>query len=216
LIWFGFDGTDEWKGRRDALIKTIQTNPKAPYVYCNIAVGSEPLYDWVLEPRALANEVNSVRAKLAQYGVKTTISEMPYGYQTHGGAPEVLQAIDFVEANVLPFFDGSATTGDRAWGMVNWSLDFFRQNAPGKRIVMTQTGWPSDTSVWKANNPTAVASVWSEKAYFDLLDSKCEEFRWNGGVGWFAQIWSDAQLGGWGILDWNGNKKFDFAPRITC
>lgn len=65
-----FEGTDEWKGRRDALVKTIQTNPKAPYVYRNIAVGSEPLYDWAIEPWALANEINSLKAKLSPFGIK--------------------------------------------------------------------------------------------------------------------------------------------------
>lgn len=39
-------------------------------------------------------------------------------------------------ANILPFFDDKATNGGNAWGVVNWSLDFFRQRAPGKRIVM--------------------------------------------------------------------------------
>lgn len=48
-----------------------------------------------------------------------------------------------VQANVLPFFDGQATWGGNAWGVVNWSLDFFRQRAPGKQIRMV-SGPPID------------------------------------------------------------------------
>lgn len=216
LVWFGWDNPNDWKWRMDALVKTILTNPKAPWVVRNVAVGSEPLFDWALDPDSLATQIYSLRQKLSIYGIKTTISEMPYGFQIHNNAPQVFKAIDFVEANILPFFDGSATTGGNAWGMVNWSLDFFRQNAPGKQIRMTQTGWPSNDSVWKANTPTAVASVASQKAYFELLDSQCRNFKDNGRVGYFYHIWSDAQLNGWGLLDWNGNPKFQFNPRTAC
>ncbi|KAK4046943.1 hypothetical protein OIV83_005734 [Microbotryomycetes sp. JL201] len=215
LIWFGWDDPNAWKWRRDALINTIKTNPKAAWVIRNVAVGSEPLFDWALSPWDLSQAVYNVRSQLAEFSIPVTVSEMPYGYQIHNNAPEVFKAIDFVSGNILPFFDGSATTGDRAWGMVQWSLDFFKQNSGGKRVVMTQTGWPSDDSVWKANTPSAVASVWSEKAYFDLLDSQCWYFKQNNQA-WFAQIWSDQQLGGWGVIGWDGRPKFNFKPRTSC
>jgi exo-beta-1,3-glucanase (GH17 family) len=217
LVWFGWDNPNDWKWRMDALVKTITTNPRAPWVVRNVAVGSEPLFDWALDPDSLAAQIYGLRQKLSMYGIKTTISEMPFGYQIHNNAPQVFKAIDFVEANILPFFDSGATTGANAWGVVSWSLDFFRQNAgPSKQIRITQTGWPSDTSVWKANTPTAVASVASEKSYYDLLDSKCQYFKDNGRIGYFAQIYADYQLGGWGILDYNGNPKFQFKPRTFC
>lgn len=47
-------------------------------MYRNIAVGSEPLYDWALEPWALANEINSLKAKMAPYGIK--ISESSFAF----------------------------------------------------------------------------------------------------------------------------------------
>jgi hypothetical protein len=39
----GFDGTDEYKGRLADLVSVIQTNPVAPYVIRNIAIGSVQL-----------------------------------------------------------------------------------------------------------------------------------------------------------------------------
>ncbi|KAM0746989.1 hypothetical protein T439DRAFT_293419 [Meredithblackwellia eburnea MCA 4105] len=215
LVWFGFDGDDMWKTRMAGLVSTIKNNVKAPYIFRNIAVGSEPLFDWVMSADDLAVQVNNLRSQLSYYGIQTTISEMPYGFQSQGDAPAVFKAIDLVEGNVLPFFDGSATTGGNAWGVVSWSISYFQSKAPGKVIRLTQTGWPSNQNVWKANTASAVASVSSEKAYFNLLDSKCTTLKgW--GVGWFAQIWSDDMLDGWGILDWNGNPKFTFAPKTAC
>jgi hypothetical protein len=40
-----------------------------------------------------------------------TVSDMAYGYQSHGGAQDVLDAIDLVDAHMLPFFGGAASTG---------------------------------------------------------------------------------------------------------
>ena len=51
-----FDGTNEWMGRRDALINTVKTNPLAPYVIRSIDVGSEPLYDCELYNTALVDK----------------------------------------------------------------------------------------------------------------------------------------------------------------
>ncbi|KAJ7646447.1 hypothetical protein DFH06DRAFT_1283143 [Mycena polygramma] len=40
LIWFGFVGGDEWKGRRDALLGILHSNPKAKYVTRALQFGS--------------------------------------------------------------------------------------------------------------------------------------------------------------------------------
>lgn len=90
--------------------------------------------------------------------------------------------------------------------------------------MFTQTGWPSNKDIWcvfpqfvpcrvcfwrcglcssggalsshrPGNSASVVASVSSEQGYYDLLDGKCSELK-NKGVGWFAHIWSDSQLGG--------------------
>ncbi len=61
-------------------------------------------------------------------------------------------------------------------------------------------------------------NIFSSQAYFDLLDSKCSYFKTapNGGVGWFAHIYSDNQEPGYGIYGTDGNLKFVFNPRYSC
>jgi len=87
--------------------------------------------------------------------------------------------------------------------------------------VRPQNGWPS-TDVGIANiipqSPSAVASVADEQAYFQLLDDHCEDLKAvaDGGVGWFAHIYSDSQEPGYGIYTTSGTPKFKFAPRTSC
>lgn len=73
---FGFDGTDEWIGRRDSLLATLHSNPRAKFVTRLLQFGSEPLYDWVLDPDALAAQVVAAKRNLSDLGIPVTISEM--------------------------------------------------------------------------------------------------------------------------------------------
>ncbi|KIM30062.1 glycoside hydrolase family 17 protein [Serendipita vermifera MAFF 305830] len=218
-IWFGFDGDDKWIGRRDLLVRIIKTNPLAPYVIRTVDVGSEPLYDWVLEPQQLADQIYYVKSLIGSYGIKVSISEMQYGYSVQGNSDMVLDAEDVVHAHQLPYFDNDARSGSDAKPSLVSSTDWFKSKTGGNRkIIFTQTGWPTNANVWGPNSPNAVASVDSAKAFAKLLDGMCETFKSTtpGGVGWFWHIWSDAMLDGWGLLDWNGNPKWNFAPRTSC
>jgi exo-beta-1,3-glucanase (GH17 family) len=219
LIWFGFDGDDSWKGRRDVLLNIIKKNKLAPYVVRAIAVGSEPLYDWAIDPAGLASAVRSIHTQMVPYGIQVSVSEMAYGYTVQSGGTQVLQAVDMVQGNVLPFFTQTATTGSAAWSDVMSDLNYLKNNSGAtKKMMMTQTGWPSNADVWQPNSPNAKADLTNEKAYFDLLDSKCPDlkaFGPQGGVGWFAHIYEDDSLPGWGIVDGSATK-IAFKPRTSC
>lgn len=44
VVWFGYDDdlkNQAWKGRRDTLLETLNTNPKAPFVVRGVQFGSE-------------------------------------------------------------------------------------------------------------------------------------------------------------------------------
>lgn len=193
MVWFGFDGGNQWQTRRDSLFNSIKTNPKAPYVTRAIQFGSEPLFDSVLSPSALAAQVTSAKKTLAAFNIPVTVSDMAYGYQSHGGAQDVLDAIDVIDAHILPFFGQTSTTGAAAWSFVQTNMDFFLTNGGGKKIIFTENGWPSqETSDLKPNSPKATGSISNEEGYFNMLDSHCEDFKTTkgGGLGWFAHMYS--------------------------
>lgn len=74
--------------------------------------GSEPLFDSVLDPGALATQVTAAKKTLAPLGIPVTVSDMAYGFQKDGGASQVLEAMDSVNAHILPFFSTKASTGE--------------------------------------------------------------------------------------------------------
>jgi exo-beta-1,3-glucanase (GH17 family) len=98
----------------NALSSILHTNPKAKFVTRLVQMGSEPLFDSVITPQALTAAVNSAKQNLSDIGVQVTVSEMAYGYQAHNtsGSQAVLDAIDCINAHMLPFFAKDATTGE--------------------------------------------------------------------------------------------------------
>jgi exo-beta-1,3-glucanase (GH17 family) len=220
LIWFGFTGGNQWQTRRDALFSALHSNPKAPFVTRVVQFGSEPLFDNVLPPSTLAAQVTAAKQALADVGVPVTVSELAYGYQERWSqnAASVLAAIDSVNAHMLPFFSAQASTGDAAWPLVLADLDWYMKNAPGKKIYMDENAWPSiESSGVQANSAFAVANIFNEQAYYNLLDSKCSYFKeTNDGIGWFFHIYSDSQEPGYGLYTTSGKKKFAFAPKTEC
>ncbi|KXN87211.1 hypothetical protein AN958_08601 [Leucoagaricus sp. SymC.cos] len=219
LIWFGFDGSSKWKTRRDVLISTLHSNRYAKFVVRALQFGSEPLFDDVLEPDALAEQVREAKAQLSSLHIPVTVSDMAYSYQKHNGARSVMSAIDIIDAHMLPFFAKDASTAKRAWPLVERDMNWFIKNGQGKKIYLSENGWPSTTYPGvEPNSPNAVANVQNERDYYNLLDEHCQYFKNvpGGGVGWFAHLYSDSQEPGYGIYDTKGNMKFPFSPRTAC
>ncbi|KAJ7204858.1 glycoside hydrolase superfamily [Mycena haematopus] len=213
LIWFGFDGTDEWMGRRDTLFGILHSNPKAKFVTRALQFGSEPLYDWALAPD-LADQVKAAKDNLSSLQIPVTISEMAYGYQERGGAQDVLDAIQLIDAHILPFFSSEASTANKAWPLVLTDLNWFIEHGRGKKIYLSETGWPS-----VPNSPYAVADVQNEHDYYSLLDEHCTDLKAmpGGGVGWFWHIYSDNMEPGYGLFSTKGELKFSpFSPKTSC
>ncbi|KAL4080311.1 glycoside hydrolase family 17 protein [Scleroderma yunnanense] len=219
LIWFGFDGGNEWQTRRDSLISSLTSNPKAKFVTRGVQFGSEPLFDNVLPHEELASQVLSAKSQLSGVGIPVTVSELAYGYQERGGAQDVLDAIDFINIHILPFFSTQATNGGDAWPLVETDMNWFIQQGGGKKMYFDENGWPSVTSPGvQPNSALAVADIPSESAYYTMLDSHCQDLKNapQGGIGWFAHIYSESQEPGYGIYDSDGQLKFDFKPRTSC
>ncbi|KAJ8072061.1 hypothetical protein PM082_015619 [Marasmius tenuissimus] len=76
LIWFGFDGGDIWKTRRDVLASALHSNPRAKFVTRTVQFGSEPMFDWVLDMPTLASEVRKYKQNLADLQIPVTVSDM--------------------------------------------------------------------------------------------------------------------------------------------
>jgi hypothetical protein len=124
-------------------------------------MGSEPLFDSVITPQALTAQVINAKQNLSDIGVQVTVSEMAYGYQVRSslGSQAVLDAVDSINAHILPFFAAGATTGvylhrsdgwlptrddspilsgANAWSNVLTDLRYFIDNGGGKKIYLDE------------------------------------------------------------------------------
>ncbi|EGG12669.1 uncharacterized protein MELLADRAFT_32383 [Melampsora larici-populina 98AG31] len=213
LIWFGFQGDSVWRTRKENLLKAIRENILAPYTIRAVTLGSEPLYDGVLDVKELSDELKKLASELEPYWIPVTISEMTYGFQINDNAPSIFEAMDLVSLNVLPVFDSHATTSNLAWNSVEFCINYGKLHGKGKPVVITQTGWPSNKD--QAGNSKATTDIRQEKNYFDLLSDHCEYFK-EQGVGWFAHIFAENSLSGWGVVLENSSEKFPFNPLTNC
>ena len=76
-----------------------------------VQFGSEPLFDGVLSADKLEAQVLDAKKSLSGLGIPVTVSELAYGYQETEGSQMVLDAIDFINIHMLPFFAQNASTG---------------------------------------------------------------------------------------------------------
>lgn len=90
----------------------MHANTKAKFITRGVQFGSEPLYDNVLPHAELAQQVLLAKQNLSDLNIPVTVSELAYGYQERGGAQDVLDAIDFINIHMLPFFSQNASTGE--------------------------------------------------------------------------------------------------------
>lgn len=138
LVWFGFDGDDIWKTRRDSLFASLHSNPKAKFVTRVVQFGSEPLFDNVLPHKQLTQQVVQAKQNLASLKIPVTVSEMAYGYQERGGAQDVLDAIDSINIHMLPFFSQQASIANNSWPLVQQDLQFFIDHGKGKKMYLDE------------------------------------------------------------------------------
>ncbi|KAF8903693.1 hypothetical protein CPB84DRAFT_1814592 [Gymnopilus junonius] len=220
LIWFGWSDPNIWKTRRDNLLGTLHSNPKAKFVTRVVQFGSEPLYDNALDVNDLAAQIKAAKANLSSLAIPVTISELAYGYQERAKSDLVMSAIDFVDAHMLPFFAQDASVASQSWPDVENDINWFVKNGQGKKIYLSQVERLAFENISRVqpNSASAVANVQQEEDYFNLLDEKCTYFKSvaGDGIGWFAHIYSEDQEPGYGLYGSNGVLKFPFSPKTSC
>lgn len=110
----------------------------------------------MLTPTQLTQQVVAAKSNLSSLHVPVTVSEMAYGYQKHGGAQNVLDAVDFIDIHMLPFFAQDASTGEKfrasvhlcdhlilatgaaSWPIVQRDLQWFVDHGKGKKMYFDE------------------------------------------------------------------------------
>ncbi len=166
------------------------------------AVGNEVMYREELEEEELIEYI--LRAKQALNGIPVGYVDAYYEFTNR---PKITEVCDVILANCYPYWEACH---------IDYSLLYMKQMyyqavqaAPGKRVIITETGWPSSGDALGAAEPgyeNALkyfinAQAWSQQEgiemfYFSAFDE-----------GW--KVGAEGSVGAfWGLWDANEQCKF--------
>lgn len=143
--------------------------------------------------------------------VKDALPDVPVGYvdayylfELH---PRITAACDVVLTNCYPFWEGCPREGALAY--MQSMLTRTRAAAPGKRIVISETGWPDQGSAFHGSVPSAEGAMsyfvdtiqWAEAEGLEVFYFAAFDEAW--------KVGAEGDVGAyWGLWDKDGQPKF--------
>ncbi|KAG7859620.1 hypothetical protein KL939_002520 [Ogataea angusta] len=173
-VWIGEDDHSNWKQMNE--MKWLLSNFPKRY-FNSIIIGNEVLFREDKTVRELVSYVEEARTYTKSIGY----GDIPIGTSELGSQVkrEMVEACDFIGANIHPFFGGETVKAG-----VQWTTDFLEQQVlpfvhnirPEVRVVVTEVGWPTGGGQY-------MASVAGKKEMQQFLESwacspKTQEFAW--------------------------------------
>ncbi len=167
-----------------------------------VAVGNEVLLREDMSEDALLACIQRVKDALP--GVAVGYVDAYYLFEKH---PRVTAACDVVLTNCYPFWEGCPR--EQALAYMQTMVARTRAAAPGKRVVISETGWPDQGSAFHGSVPSREGAM----QYF------VDTCRWAADDGievfWFAafdeawKVGAEGDVGAfWGLWDKDGVLKF--------
>jgi exo-beta-1,3-glucanase (GH17 family) len=139
--------------------------------------------------------------------------------------PSLADEVDFITIHILPYWEDEAIGVDRrerdgTLSIEKHIVDIYKKvqaRFPGKKIVIGETGWPSDGRMRSDARPGRVEQV----RYFSIFRTIAarENFDYNF-VEAFDQYWKARQEGtvgaAWGLLDAQRRDKFELGKPVVA
>jgi exo-beta-1,3-glucanase (GH17 family) len=166
------------------------------------AVGNEVLYRNNLTLAELLEKIDYVNSKVA---------EIPVGYvdayYEFGRHHELVDVSDVVLGNYYPF--GEGTSFENSLGHLHHMHQQVIDAAKGKKIIITETGWPNQGEVTKGAIPNAMSTMkyfinvqmWAQQSDIEMFYFSSFDESW--------KIDAEGDVGAyWGLWDKNEKLKF--------
>jgi glucan 1,3-beta-glucosidase len=165
-----------------------------------VAVGNEVLLRGDLGEDDLIQRI--LRVKAALPGIAVGYVDAYFLFEKH---PRVTAVCDVVMTNCYPFWEGCPR--EEALPYMQRMLEKTRAAAPGKRVLISETGWPDQGSAFQGAVPGHEAAMryfidtaaWAEKEGIEWFHFAAFDEAWKvgaeGDVGAFWGLWDkDAKL----------------------
>jgi GPH family glycoside/pentoside/hexuronide:cation symporter len=193
----------EDKERNEKEIKALISLAKSGYV--DIAsVGNEVLLRNDISEEELIGYMNTVKEALKDMGIPVGYVDTYYEFYKR---PKLIEASDVILANCYPFWEGF--TIDKSLTHLRQMHALTEQVANGKKIIIAETGWPSQGETIEEASPSQLNAM----KYF----LQTQEWATNEGVEMFYfssfdESWKirvEGELGArWGIWDKDEKLKY--------
>ena len=168
-----------------------------------IAVGNEVLLRKEIDVEQLIGYINRVKAE---------VPHIPVGYvdayYMFVNYPEIVEVCDVLFANCYPFWEHCSL--DISVEYMKKMYELVKQNANGKKVIISETGWPTKGEMYGAAQP----SYKNAMRYFITMQEwvnreQIESFYFSS----FDEVWKNNHEGEygayWGLWDKEGNYKFN-------
>src|SRR6187401_753603 len=173
----------------------------------SVVVGNETIFRGEQTTDELIRKIQRVKRETS---VPVTTGEIWNAWIEH---PELVSAVDFIAAHVLPYWEGISETAavDQAIRI----YDQLRQAYPGKRIVIAEFGWPSAGYNRRAANPDPLIQARVLRNFvsraealgidYNIIEAYDQPWKtFEGGVGPY-----------WGMFDTSRQPKFSWTGPIS-
>jgi glycoside/pentoside/hexuronide:cation symporter, GPH family len=190
------------KERNEKEIQSLISLAKAGLVDI-AAVGNEVLHREEIGEQELIGYIQRVRAALPD--------SIPVGYvdayYQFLNRPALVDACDLILANCYPFWEGA--DNDFALNYLSRMMELTQLSSNGKKVIITETGWPSKGERVEAAIPTPLNAMkyfiavqeWAKSQDVELFYFSSFDESW--------KIKQEGEVGaGWGIWDKNELLKF--------
>jgi glucan 1,3-beta-glucosidase len=167
-----------------------------------VAVGNEVLYREELTEEELLGYINRVKEQLPDIEVGYVDA-----YYEFSDRPAITEACDVIFANCYPFWEGCHIDYSHVY-MQNMYFQAV-QAGKGKKVIITETGWPNRGSNFEASEPSDENAMryfintqkWSKEENIDVMYFSSFDELW--------KVGDEGDVGAyWGLWDKDGNPKY--------
>ena len=218
-VWHGAWLNDNDKENLEQINLLINHANKYPDTIERVIVGNEVLLRKDLTPNQLRGYIRQVKQRVKQ---PVTYADV---WEFWLRNPQLADEVDIITIHLLPYWEDEPIGLDRrepdgTLRIEKHIVDIYRKvqaRFPGKKIVIGETGWPSDGRMRADARPGRVEQV----RYFSIFRSIAdrEHFDYNI-VEAFDQYWKARQEGtvgaAWGLLDAERHDKFQLGKPVSA
>ena len=172
----------------------------------SVLVGNEVL---LRKERTTDELIEMIREVKRQVHVPVSTSEIWYLWLKN---PELVSAVDYISVHILPYWEGVGA--DEAVSFTLDRLQELRDAYPGKKIVITEFGWPSQGYNNLDAKPGQLAQATIIREFIEEAGRHGVEYNI---IEAFDQPWkvNEGSVGAyWGLFDTSGNAKFSLTGPV--